>query len=432
MMLNFQKSKDYFQARAYRLGFPVWDFSAGRLAAVLFVSDILFMTRFYALSNLVETVLFFLFMINPILRSQFIQALKDPVLIPLFLFFVWVLISSFWGYGSWDNRLDDWWSWRKILLLPIGLVLLGDPRVFRAALIMGALVGLLFLSLAVGSWLLGFEFVWERLSVAVLQNPNAQGIYFSILAALLVITDKKDVGRPFKSLHKYLFAFCLLVFTAALSSSRSGLLAVVIATIAITIFFIRDKKIWAFVWIGFIAVALATSPIAHDRIGKAISGLQMGLADGGGELNSSSIRMVMWRNTLKIIGDNWLIGTGAAGFGEAYKNEVAGQSGWRASESDNPHNQYLHIWAEYGLVGLILFCLFLVGLTLRCRISDPWGLCLATTLAIAGTVGLFDGIFGSAINGRICIFAFAICLTGISVSANPSSNGKISPSTRMA
>ena len=404
-------ARSFYTENSYSTKFRAFDSEMGKIASILFVSNIFFMTRAYALSNVVETLLFGLFLLAPSLRQEFARALRDPLLVPLVGFFCWALFSGLWGSGTVLEIFDDWWGWRKLLLLPIGLVLLQDPRVLRASVLVALLVGLLFFGLSLIAWILDLDNIWQRPYTSVLQNHNAQGIYFSIFAIAIVLSAFEARRHFGVRLAMMLTGVGLISFTIFLGSSRSGYVAALIALTCCLIFFFRRKRSMLILATLFPIVVLLSSPYAKNRIQQAVSEMLVGAADQGGDrATSGGIRVVMWKNTLDIIGDRWLLGTGAGGFDEAYAEVVRGQSGWRSTESDNPHSHYLHIWAEYGLIGLLLFLWFLLGVVFRSDLTSKWGWVLLTTLGIACCVGVFDGVFGSAINGRIILLAIAISL----------------------
>lgn len=406
--------RSFYNENAYSTQFQAFDSVVGKIASILFVSNIFFMTRAYALSNLVETVLFGLFLFTPSLRQEFIRTLRDPLLVPLAGYFCWALLSGLWGGGTILEILHDWWGWRKLLLLPIGLVLLQDRRVLKASVWVALLVGLFFFGLASTAWILDLGNIWQRPYTSVLQNHNAQGIYFSIFSIAIVLSAFEAKCHISIRLAMILTGIGLILFTIFLGSSRSGYVAALIASTCCLLFLFRRRKSMLVLAALFPVVALLSSPYANDRIHQAVSEMLLGAADQGGESKTSGgIRVVMWKNTLNIIGDHWLIGTGAGGFDKAYAEEVQGQSGWRAVASDNPHSHYLHVWAEYGLVGLLLFLWFLLGVGVRSDLGSPWGWILLATLLIAFCLGVFDGVFGSAINGRIILLSFVISLACI-------------------
>lgn len=404
-------------SKSYTSEFRSSESPIGRVALGLYLSDILFMTRFYALSNVVETVLFALFLASRCLRGQFVKALFDPVVMSLMIFFSWTLVSGLWSDQALKLILEDWWGWRKLLLLPIGLVLLGDARSWKLSQAVFLVVGCLFLFLAGYTYWYEIAKLWERPYTHILQNHNAQGIYFSILGAALIVLPRGRSLPLFLKLVSISTGLMLLLFTMWLGSSRSGYVASAVSLAFVGFYWLGGR------WLGFLlglcvaAVLLFSSPMANKRVDQAASEVVMGLQSGG-KSSSGSIRVVMWLNTLDIIENHWLIGVGAADFPDAYDRAVADEVGWRKTPTDDPHNQLLHIWAEYGLIGLVMFITFLLAIFFRADLRSAWGVILMATLLISSTVGLFNGVFGSSIEGRILQFTFAICLSGLTYHQN--------------
>ena len=73
---------------------------------------------------------------------------------------------------------------------------------------------------------------------------------------------------------------------------------------------------------------------------------------------SVGYRLEYYLNSVKLIGEHPLMGTGTGGFKGAYAALIKG-TGMDASE--NPHNEYLMVAVQFGVVGLLLMLwLFLV------------------------------------------------------------------------
>ena len=72
------------------------------------------------------------------------------------------------------------------------------------------------------------------------------------------------------------------------------------------------------------------------------------------------IRAVFYENTVELIRERPWFGLGSGAFGEAYTAHVRGKyTDWRAMPSGDPHNQYLYVLAEQGIVGLMAFLSFI-------------------------------------------------------------------------
>lgn len=67
--------------------------------------------------------------------------------------------------------------------------------------------------------------------------------------------------------------------------------------------------------------------------------------------SSSGLRLEFYINTLKIIKENPIFGTGTGGFEKAYRVSTKNNG---MNPTDNPHNEYLMITAQFGFVGLAM------------------------------------------------------------------------------
>jgi O-antigen ligase len=70
-----------------------------------------------------------------------------------------------------------------------------------------------------------------------------------------------------------------------------------------------------------------------------------------GKVTSSGQRLDFYYNTLQIVRDHPLLGVGTGGFPAAYEQQTRGKV---VMETRNPHNEYLLIAVQTGIVGLAL------------------------------------------------------------------------------
>jgi O-antigen ligase len=71
----------------------------------------------------------------------------------------------------------------------------------------------------------------------------------------------------------------------------------------------------------------------------------------GLEQSSIGLRLTFYRETLRIIREHPLAGVGTGGFPKAYAEKAREKSSF---EVRNPHNEYLLVMAQNGVVGLLL------------------------------------------------------------------------------
>ena len=120
----------------------------------------------------------------------------------------------------------------------------------------------------------------------------------------------------------------------------------------------------------------------------------------------------MYETTLGIIRDNPLFGVGTGGFKQEF-SEIAAEkySGWRANPADDPHNQYLFILAENGLVGLAAF-LFVIAMILRDALKSGsiYGKMAAGCLLAWCATSMFSGHFRTFPEGHLIAFIVGILM----------------------
>jgi O-antigen ligase len=101
-----------------------------------------------------------------------------------------------------------------------------------------------------------------------------------------------------------------------------------------------------------VAVLLATPNPFKERVLLTVQEVRQWRADTvATESTSAGQRLEFYRGTLDIIAAHPLTGVGTGGFRLAYARQVKGSGKF---ETHNPHNEYLHITAQIGIVGLLV------------------------------------------------------------------------------
>ena len=127
----------------------------------------------------------------------------------------------------------------------------------------------------------------------------------------------------------------------------------------------------------------------------------------------------MWIITSDVIRANLIWGAGSGSFKHRFSESAAVYGDWIAKTSDDPHNQYLLIWGEHGLIGLTLFLVAVVSVfvkgalmrsTLNGGVSQFELEALLIVVAYFLVSSLANGHFGSFVEGRICWIVIALVL----------------------
>jgi len=374
----------------------------------IFLLNIFVMIRGYALSNLLEAIVFIFFICHSQLRRDLLNTLKYKPVKLIMVYFLWICIAQTWGAGSFEARIQEILSWRKIFLLPIGLVIFEKTKAVDRVSGVMLWTCIFFLALSYFIYLffpvVGF---WERGYVEIMQNHSTQGVLFSF-ASLYCMQHAWMSSRAIASRLAWLgVALAFAVNVVFLTDGRSGYLAFAIVALiyGASLFKRHSYKVLASFFL--IVAAMSSSDTVRYKLGEGIHGfLDLG---NGAEMSSMGIRRVMWIETIDIIKKNPLFGVGGGdAYRDKYADQVIGHQDWKGQVTDNPHQQFLLITAQYGLIGLMIFLCWLV-LILREILNSKSIFSLAVFTALV-TLCFFNGIIGDFIIGRWIFIAIAVLL----------------------
>ena len=225
---------------------------------------------------------------------------------------------------------------------------------------------------------------------ALTGDPNHLGIMLEVpLLALTPVYLRLERGHRLKWPLAAVLGFLLLVELATLS--RSGLLGLGVGLLVLALPYRRFA--WSralLVPLGAVAVVLAYVVYSRWHFFSVV--LRSRLVTGG---KSSSAHFAVYDFIPKIIHSHPLLGLGLNNF-SVYYEFVTGKTNW------GPHSFYVALIVETGLIGFVLFLLFLRYLFVRLhaarrlgrlldRAGDPIGrrvrpLAWGFTAALAGTM----------------------------------------------
>lgn len=352
----------------------------------------------------VELLLLAGFLLARDLRSRFIAVLRQPLALMTLVLFAMISLGMLYGMAAWPDRLDDWLSWRRLLILPMAMAVFSDETWKRRYT--WAFIGFCMLAafLSYLTFLADFS-IYHRFAPGIVVNNYAtQGMFFAVAAFAAVIMARSAAPALTQPMRRVLIACAALLAANVIFvlTGRSGYLALMVLA-AIAAWFLtegRRRYVVLAAAPALVALLLALSPQAQQRIGQGID--EMRNYDRSRKLTSMGVRMVMWKNGLAIIKERPLAGAGLAGFREAYRQQVEGVRGWRGRVTHDPHNQYMRIAAEHGLPGLVVFLLFVASF-FRQDVADPARILgLAVLLAWCAT-SFFSGHFSTFTEGRFLL-----------------------------
>jgi O-antigen ligase len=377
------------------------------LARILLLATMVTFLLSVTAGQLIEGASYLAFAWYPELRRRLAGTLRHPVMPGFIAFAAVVAIGAFYGLASWYDSMAALIGWRRLLLLPLALAVFDDAAAKRMVLTVLTVA-------SVAATLVAFYVVAAGLpmlkgSGSVFGTYVTQASVFSLVVAGCVaalMCPQAFAGHRLLGDRRILAVVIALLAAdiVVILPGRSGYVdLVVMPVVLVTLLAPGGWRVKAAAGLGaliFGGVVLVASPHVRDRVGQAIADVRtIDQGTGGGSLQQ---RIVMWRTTMRMIQDRPIFGVGTGGFLDGYHPYMPA-SGWQRFETGDPHNQYLKILGEQGIVGLAAF-LFFIYRVLTCPAAAPYRqLAIAAMLAWCAT-SLANSHFSTFIEGRLMYF----------------------------
>jgi len=228
---------------------------------------------------------------------------------------------------------------------------------------------------------------WLR-AYGTFAHPNILGGFLVVcflVALVLYLKHKPGLG-------KILSALSLVVILVGLffSFSRGAWLGLALA-LAIYFIFNKNKLIdWIRIFVYLLLILLVLFFAYQPLVMTRLSGQQRL------EVRSAEQRVELVSESKQMIKDHWLVGVGMGNYtNELYKNNPD-QEAW---DYQPVHNLFLLVWAELGIVGLVIFIflvLYIFMLAVRGLKGDPLKLSLLLAILVIAFVDhyLWTSYFG--------------------------------------
>lgn len=294
--------------------------------------------------------------------------MRNPVSRAAWLLFLMLAVAMFWGATPLREAAGILGKYIDLAFIPLLILAFAHPGTKRwAQYAFLAAMGLtLFFSYLVG--LSGILPPWMS-DPASVNNPvifhshitqnnmMAFGAFLALLNARAAVSSRERLAWG-------AFALLAVVNVLFMVQGRTGylLLLLLLGWFAWTTLARRAAargRPWGWklgVAIGLVGAMVAASaylasPRLHERVSLIVSeyqAWQTGASDIG---SSTGQRLNFYANTLQIVSEHPLLGVGTGGFPAAYEQQTQGQ---KVMKTRNPHNEYLMIAVQAGVIGLAL------------------------------------------------------------------------------
>jgi len=210
------------------------------------------------------------------------------------------------------------------------------------------------------SYLIWFELIPPFKSATVLNPTPFMGhisynpfLAFSAFLLLYFIFLKREILPLSAKIFSIIF-FVTMSINIFITGGRGGQVGYLILVALALVLYFRKKIIRSLMLIMFIlpatvSLAYITSPLFNQRLNEAITDIRTVNENPN---TSVGLRITFAKNSLELIKENPILGVGTGDFPDEYKI-INDKNTPDALTTVNPHNMYLLVLAQTGIVGLI-------------------------------------------------------------------------------
>jgi len=337
--------------------------------------------------------------------TKFVAIKGNPVVYAALALFLVFTIALLWSHVTWAEKLPMYMKYHRLLYIPIVVSIIQTESQRRNAINAFLIVSLLILFISYGKFIGVFPFHDEGMGYVVTRNRIAHSIFMSFAAFLMLHRVVRHQGA-----YRWVWAALSVLAISNvmfLVNGRTGQLILI-------------SLIGLFIWqqlgmksIKYFLVATLLGLIAFKNIPmfeqSRLSGVSQELKDPN---SSSGLRMGFYKNCIQLIEKHPILGVGTGAFKSEYRDQIGNIEGLQATS--NPHNQYLLVGVETGLVGLIVFLGFLFsGWRISSRLTLE-NVCLTQGLVVLFSLGcLFNSLLFDAGEGRFYCTLLAVLVSSL-------------------
>ena len=334
----------------------------GTVQQFLFVLLGVFIPTSIAITNLIIGLLALCWILERNFKAKFDVIKSSKWMLAIFALIGLYALGILWG----DQHLNAEWQFQRLALLlvfPVFMTMnLNQETIKRAVFVfLGTAFISAFTAIAINNNIisplggyLSFIDPSSRNSAFITYNYHNVILALATTLSLYVLIEKK-------SKYTYLLLLFIAVYSISIFTERgrAGQVIFNLSAIFYILYYNHNRK---YVLRGFSLFLLLFSfqfviyhsaNVYKDRF-DAVSNIIQNNGDRGAG-KTEDIRYVFVKESLNRIIEKPILGYGTGSFGTIFKNEV--KSGHYFDKHTTPHNQYLYVWFELGILGLALLLL---------------------------------------------------------------------------
>lgn len=320
-----------------------WD-KVGELSAVLLAFII-------PISTSVTNILMGIILICWIGSGQYARKrdilLNHPLVQWVYPLIILSLVGIFYSIGDVEDIRRGLSDSLRLVLIPILIYFYQNKRIAKLAL--WAFAAAMILTLGLGFLKMYAHLpIGQKFTEAAVFKSHIKTSFFMAISAFFLCLKAKSPSR-----YRLCFIFVALLmvyYLLFMSAGRIGYITLLVCLILLAWQKARFKGMLLAFFIGAMMLggAYLTSSVFSQRIN--ILSQDLDFYQGGRLLESSlGSRIAFAKSSLALMREHPIRGWGTGSFGEAYRQAYEHQE---TLLTDNPHNEYLRMGVEFGLIGI--------------------------------------------------------------------------------
>lgn len=316
-----------------------------------------------SISTMVIAIIVLLWLVERKFKAKFSIMFASPISYAFLAFFSIHVVSLLWTQNfEWGIHIIGK-EWR--MLLPLIFITIVKKEYIEYYIL--SFLAAMSLS-EICSYLIWFEIIAPFKNATILNPTPFMGhisynpfLAFSTFILLSFLLFKNNYTSKILKLFSILF-FLTMSVNVFITGGRAGQIGFfVMISLALILFFKKNLfKALCFIALTIplvFALAYTTSPLFKQRVHAAIEDIAIINENPN---TSVGLRLTFAKNTFEIIQNNIFLGVGVGDFPDEYE-KVNQEKTPDALLTTNPHNMYLLVLAQTGVIGFItLFSIFLI------------------------------------------------------------------------
>ncbi len=267
------------------------------------------------------------------------------------MLFAWMGISMAWSPAPLRPSADDWWHYRELLLIPLAISVI-DDAIWCRRILKGFLYG--FCIALVVSFLRWFGVLHDMGGVGPYAGFGGHTGFSTMLAFVSFACLWLAREWPARRWAWYALGIVCVGNLFFINTGRTGhfIFLALLPLAAYSRFRLKGVALGILAACVAAAALYAVSPRVKARTDQMLSDAHK--FEQGDVKTNDGLRVGFWKNAVVLIERHVVVGGGMGSFRPEFRllAESKGQSGDQITP--NPHNEYLLVWSQTGLVGLAL------------------------------------------------------------------------------